>query len=584
MIRDRLSKLRSKMYEKGIDVYFVNTCDYHMSEYIPEYFKTLRYFSGFSGSLGQLVVTYDEAYLFVDGRYHTQADQEVGQYGIQVMKLGKKGVLSADDFLINNCQDKVIGFDGKCVSYAFSKKLIKHGLKIKSLDIYSDIIEGRVTLSKSMLFELGTSYTGYTRKMKLDVIKRSLNGKTHIIQNLESIAYLLNLRGNDIAYTPVFMAYMIFNKGEVYLFIDAKRLSNEVLANLLEDGVIIRPYFEYYNFIKILRNEVILLDENKVNYDAYTSIDASNKIYNMRSIVEEMKTVKNPVEVKNAKLAHIYDGVAMLRFIKWLKETDMEGKTEYDAKVKINDIRKSYKAFDLSFNTIVGYMANAAMMHYSPTREVNSPLHNEGILLIDSGGQYYEGTTDITRTVALGPVSDEIKMYYTLVLKSMMNLQRVKFMEGLSGDKLDILARKDLWALGIDYRCGTGHGVGQVLSVHEMPPNVRYQKSPNNGAEVPFRPGNIFSDEPGVYFEGKFGIRIENLLLCKKDELNEYGQFLSFEPITMVPFDLQLIDKRYLDDETVKAINAYHREVYRTLYPYLNDEERLFLTRATRSI
>ena len=584
MIRDRLSKLRSKMYEKGIDVYFINTCDYHMSEYIPEYFKTLRYFSGFSGSLGQLVVTYDEAYLFVDGRYHTQADQEVGQYGIQVMKLGKKGVLSADDFLINNCQDKVIGFDGKCVSYAFSKKLIKHGLKIKSLDIYSDIIEGRATLSKSMLFELGTSYTGYTRKMKLDVIKRSLNGKTHIIQNLESIAYLLNLRGNDIAYTPVFMAYMIFNKGEVYLFIDAKRLSNEVLANLLEDGVIIRPYFEYYNFIKILRNEVILLDENKVNYDAYTSIDASNKIYNMRSIVEEMKTVKNPVEVKNAKLAHIYDGVAMLRFIKWLKETDMEGKTEYDAKVKINDIRKSYKAFDLSFNTIVGYMANAAMMHYSPTREVNSPLHNEGILLIDSGGQYYEGTTDITRTVALGPVSDEIKMYYTLVLKSMMNLQRVKFMEGLSGDKLDILARKDLWALGIDYRCGTGHGVGQVLSVHEMPPNVRYQKSPNNGAEVPFRPGNIFSDEPGVYFEGKFGIRIENLLLCKKDELNEYGQFLSFESITMVPFDLQLIDKRYLDDETVKAINAYHREVYRTLYPYLNDEERLFLTRATRSI
>ena len=584
MIRDRLSKLRSKMYEKGIDVYFINTCDYHMSEYIPEYFKTLRYFSGFSGSLGQLVVTYDEAYLFVDGRYHTQADQEVGQYGIQVMKLGKKGVLSADDFLINNCQDKVIGFDGKCVSYAFSKKLIKHGLKIKSLDIYSDIIEGRATLSKSMLFELGTSYTGYTRKMKLDVIKRSLNGKTHIIQNLESIAYLLNLRGNDIAYTPVFMAYMIFNKGDAYLFIDAKRLSNEVLANLLEDGVIIRPYFEYYNFIKILRNEVILLDENKVNYDAYTSIDASNKIYNMRSIVEEMKTVKNPVEVKNAKLAHIYDGVAMLRFIKWLKETDMEGKTEYDAKVKINDIRKSYKAFDLSFNTIVGYMANAAMMHYSPTREVNSPLHNEGILLIDSGGQYYEGTTDITRTVALGPVSDEIKMYYTLVLKSMMNLQRVKFMEGLSGDKLDILARKDLWALGIDYRCGTGHGVGQVLSVHEMPPNVRYQKSPNNGAEVPFRPGNIFSDEPGVYFEGKFGIRIENLLLCKKDELNEYGQFLSFEPITMVPFDLQLIDKRYLDDETVKAINAYHREVYRTLYPYLNDEERLFLTRATRSI
>ena len=572
------------MADNHVDVYYIGTNDYHMSEYISEHFKTLRYFSNFSGSLGSLIVDSENAYLFIDGRYHTQADQETEDTGITVMKLGKKGVLTASEFLIQNYKDKVVAFDGRVVSAAFVKNLIKHGLNVRSIDLYSDIYEDRPALSNDMLYELDKKYTGLTRRQKLDIVKRGLDNKTHIISNLESIAYLLNLRGNDITYTPVFLSHMIFYQNDVYLFISLDRIPEVILSELYDDGVIIRPYESFYNFISSINSSVVLIDENKISYEAYHNINKSNRIYHMRSVVEDMKTIKNKTEIENSKMAHIYDGVAMLRFIKWLKSTDMEGLNEYDVKVKANRFRLEYKAFDLSFNTIVGYNENAAMMHYSPTKEKNSPLHNSGILLIDSGGQYFEGTTDITRTLALGEVSDEIKMYYSLVLQSMFNLARVKFIEGLSGDKLDILARKDLWELGIDYRCGTGHGVGQVLSVHEMPPNIRYQKGSNNGADTPLRPGNIFSDEPGVYFEGRFGIRLENLLLCKYDELNEYGQFLSFEPVTMVPFDLDLIDKRYLDNKTVEILNSYHATVYEKVSPYLNDEEREYLKYITRAI
>ena len=583
MINERLNLLRTKMCENGLDFYFINTNDYHMSEYIPEHFKTLRYFSGFSGSLGQLVVTFDEAYLFVDGRYHGQADLESGVYGIKVMKLGKEGVPTAVDFLIQNAKEGVVGLDGKCVSAAFVKKLIAANVNIKSVDIYSDIYQDRAELSKDLLFAYDTKYAGFSRATKLDIVKRCLKGRTHIINNLESIAYLLNMRGNDIAYTPVFLAYMVFDKDDVYLFTDLERIKEEDFASLYNDGLIIRPYLEYYEFIKGIKRSVILMDDNKVNYETYASLDASNKVFSMRSIVEEMKAVKNKVEVENSKLAHIYDGVAMLRFIKWLKEADKETLSEYDVKCKVNECRLAYKAFDLSFNTIVGYNENAAMMHYSPTADNYSMLHNEGIVLVDSGGQYLEGTTDITRTIALGEVDDEVKKWFTLVLKSMFNLGRVKFLEGMSGDGLDILARKDLWARGVDYRCGTGHGVGHVLAVHEAPPNIRYSKG-TNGQEAPFKPGMICSDEPGVYFEGKFGIRCENLMVCNKDIKNEYGQFLGFEFITMVPFDLDLIDKRYLDQETIDALNAYHAQVYESLLPYLNEEEAIFLKNATRSI
>ncbi len=582
MENKRLAALQAQMKKHNIDVYYLNTSDYHMSEYVPLYFKTIEYFSGFSGSLATLLVDKDNAYIFVDGRYHIQADKQCIPNGVTVIKLGTMGALDPIEFIKENYDGKVVGLDGKRTSIEFSKKLSN---KIKSIDIYSKLIENRIALSNSKLYELGIEYTGLTRSEKLKRVKYILNGKSHIVNNLESIAYILNLRGDDILYTPVFLAYLVFNKEDVYLFINLDRLDENILDGLYGDGVIIRPYDEYYKFLKTLRNETILLDETKVNYQSLVSIrNHGNKVVNCISIIEEMKSMKNETEVKNSIQAHIYDGVAMLRFLKWLDEIDKSTINEYDVAVKLNEFRLNYKAFDLSFNPIVAYEENAAMMHYGPTSENNTTLDNKGVLLVDSGGQYKEGTTDITRTICLGPVTDEFKKHFTYVLKSMLNLSSVKFMKGLSGNQLDILARKDIWELGIDYRCGTGHGVGHVLSVHEAPPNIRYMHSASKSEEIPLQVGNIVSDEPGIYLEGKYGIRCENLLLVENDESNEYGQFLHFRTLTVVPFDLRLIDKKYLNDRQVELLNNYHLKVYETLSPYLNEEERVYLEKITRAI
>ncbi len=573
------------MQKEGIDLYYFNTSDYHMSEYVPEYFRTIEYFSGFTGSLATLLVSMEDAWLFVDGRYHTQADLQCLKYDIKVVKLGTQGVMEPLEFIRKNFADKTIGLDGKRTSIRFAKELIRNGIFVKSVDIYSDLIENRAPLSKGPVYELPVEYTGLTRKRKIEMIRHVLKDRVHIINNLESIAYLLNLRGNDILHTPVFMAYLVFINNDVYLFTDLERFSEEVLDHLYEDGVIIRPYASYYSFLETIRGKKILIDETKVNYETYVNIaKGHNTIQHMRSIVEDMKAIKNPIEQRNVRLAHIYDGVAVLRFLMWLDSSDKSTLTEYDVKEKIDGFRKAYRANDLSFSSIVAYNENAAVVHYTPDPENSARLDNKGILLFDTGGQYSEGTTDVTRTVALGETSDEIKKYFTLVLKSMFNLSELKFLQGLSGNQIDVLARKDLWELGVDYRHGTGHGVGYNLAVHESSPNVRYGKTENGGELAEIKPGMVFSDEPGVYFEGRFGIRCENLLLCVNDEKNEYGQFLRFETLTMIPFDLKLIDPRYLDERTRHILNAYHDRVYETLLPYLNNEEANFLRKLTREI
>ena len=582
MIEERLEQLRTKMHESDLDVYYLNTQDYHMSEYIPDYFKTLRYFSGFTGSMATLVVTLEEVVIFVDGRYHQQAEKQCHPHGITVMKLGTEGAISSEDYLKDRCQGKRIGLDGKCVNAGLVRRLKNAGLDVRSVDIYSDIFADRPRLSDDALYELDVKFTGLTRAQKLDMLRRIFAGKVHVLTDLISIAYILNLRGNDIIYTPVFLSYMVFDDEDVYLFIDKTRLSDVLLEALFRDGVIIKDYQEFYSFLKTIKNRNVLLDENKVNWEAYSSLDKSNHIINMRSVIEEMRAVKNKVEINNAIQAHIYDGVAMVRFMKWLKESDKEGLHETDIKTKLDRFRLEYKAFDLSFDSIVAYEANAAMMHYSPVRGADAKLENKGILLIDSGGQYFEGTTDITRTFALGPVSENVKRHFSLVLRSMLNLQDLRFLAGLSGNQIDIVARKDLWHEGIDYRCGTGHGVGQVLSVHDALPRIIYSVADDNS--VPLKPGHIFSDEPGVYLPGEYGIRCENLLLCEEVEKNEYGTFLGFKALTLVPFDLDLIDKEMLGEDGVRLLNAYHAEVYDSLAPYLNEEEQAYLRKATAAI
>ena len=584
MIMGRLSALRQKMAEAAIDVCCFHTSDAHMSEYVADHFKTLAYFSGFTGSLATLLVSREDAWIFVDGRYHLQAERQCVPNGIKVVRLGMEGALGADEFICQHFADQVIGLDGRCMGIAFVKKLLSAGIDVRSVDLYSDIFLNRPELSTSPIYELDTCYTGLPRKKKIAMITYVLEGKTHIVNSLESIAYLLNLRGDDIPHTPVFLAYLVLKDGVCTLFVSLRRLPYKVYDSLLQDGVVIRPYEEYYDYIAALDQEVIILDENKVNYATYALIEGHNTIVNRRSPIDDMKSIKNQTEQQNMKLAHIYDGVAVLRFLMWLDKADKTKISEYDAACKLDACRLEYKADDLSFDSIVAYNGNAAQMHYKATAEESAMLDNKGILLFDSGGQYKEGTTDVTRTVALGEVDDEVKMYFTLVLKSMFNLSEAHFLQGLSGDQLDILARKDLWALGIDYRCGTGHGVGYGLSVHEAPPNIRYMKTESGTERVPLKPGMICSDEPGVYFEGKYGIRCENMILCRNDVRNEYGQFLSFETLTLVPFDRKLIDTEYLDEAAIKALNDYHARVYGALLPYLDKEEAEFLKGLTEKL
>lgn len=585
MVKQHLKDLQDKIIKEKIDLYYLSTSDYHMSEYVPEYFKTIEYFSGFTGSLATMLIDREKAYIFVDGRYFVQADNQCLENGIEVIKLGLDGSLEPLDFINKNYKNKVIGLDGKRTSIEFAKSLLKQGNKIKSIDIYSDIIQNRSPLKSDSIYELKEKYTGLTRAKKLELIKYCLNGKCHIVNNLESIAYILNLRSNDILYTPVFLSYLIFLDKSIYLFCNPERMNAETLENLYADGIIVRPYESYYSMLDRISNEKILLDENKVNYETYLRICSHrNKIINKRSLIEDMKSIKNNVEQENSKLAHIYDGVAMLRFLMWIDTIDKSTVNEYDVSNKINEFRLSYKAIDLSFNSIVAYNENSAIVHYAPDKDNSKRLDNSGILLLDTGGQYYEGTTDITRTIALGDVSPEIKKYFTLVLRSMFNLSELKFIRGLCGKQIDVIARQNLWEKGLDYRHGTGHGVGHVLSVHEGPPNIRYMNTNLGNENIEIKPGMIFSDEPGVYFEGKYGIRCENLLLTKPYMKNEYGEFLRFETLTMVPFDKRLIDKSYLDEKTIKALNEYHNKVYETLLPYLSPEEENYLRKATSAI
>ena len=585
MTNHKIKALQTKMINQGIDLYYLNTSDYHMSEYVPEYFKTIAYFTGFSGSLASLIISQTEAFIFVDGRYHTQADRQCLKNDVKVVKLGTKGALEPADFIIKNYDNPVVGLDGKRTSISFAKKLRRHNIKIRSIDIYSQLIEDRQPLKKEKIYELNLRYTGLTRAKKIELVQHCLNGKCHIVNNLESIAYILNLRSNDILYTPVFMSYLIFFRNRIYLFCDINRFSKKTVDALYTDKIIVRPYDTYYKFLTSISHETVFLDENKVNYETYLRISSNgNTIYNKRSVIEDMKSIKNAVEQENIRLAHISDGIAMLRFLMWIDNQDKSTLTEYDVAEKINSFRFENGAVDLSFNSIVAYNENSAVIHYSPSKNNSARLNNNGVLLVDTGGQYYEGTTDITRTIALGPVDDEVKKYFSVVLKSMFNLSEFKFVEGLNGSQVDVIARKELWSQGLDYRHGTGHGVGNMLSVHEGPPNIRYMHTSQENELVTLCPGMVFSDEPGIYFEGKFGIRCENLLLCQNDYENEYGKFLKFETLTLVPFDLNLIDIDYLDEETIIALNNYHKNVYDTLSPYLSDEENDYLRKLTREI
>ena len=596
MIAERLAALRERMQEKNIDVYMIPTEDFHASEYVGDYFKTRKYMSGFTGSAGTLVVTHTEAGLWTDGRYFIQAENELKGSTIHLYKMGQPKVPKVEEYIEEKTPEYgCFGFDGRVVSASLGLKLKKMLEKKKAkIDASEDLVDAiwtdRPALSCKPAFLLDVKWTGKSRQDKLKELRAVMEEKkadTFILASLDDIAWLFNIRGNDVEHNPVVLSYAVVRKYECLLFVQEEALSKEVRGELERAQVTIRPYHSVYEYVnKLPESETVLLSKKRVNYAILNSLRDGITILDETNPTTLKKAVKNPVELANLRKSHIKDGVAVTKFMYWLKhQVGKEEITELSAADYLEQLRKVSEGFlDLSFHTISAYQANAAMMHYSATPEHNAVLKPEGFLLVDSGGQYYEGTTDITRTFVLGPIPDEWKMHFTLVTKSMLNLANARFLYGCTGLNLDILARGPLWNLGIDYRCGTGHGVGYLLNVHEGPNGFRWKHVPEREDQAVLEAGMVTTDEPGVYVENSHGIRTENELVCKKAQENEYGQFMEFETITYAPIDLDGIDPAYLNEEDKKQLNNYHKMVYEKIAPYLTPEEAEWLKEYTREI
>ena len=596
VIPERLKALRELMDKKGIDMYIVPTADFHQSEYVGDHFKARKFITGFSGSAGTAVITKDEARLWTDARYFLQAGKQLQDTTVQLMKMFEPGYPSLDEYIADTLKaGQTVGFDGRVVNSTWGKKLLDIAEKKKGrLYVDEDLVDliwtDRPALSKTSPFILEEKYSGKSTAAKLADVRakmREAGADTHILTCLYDIAWLLNVRAHDIKCVPVILSYLVMNETDCIWFLQEEVLDDTVKAYLQENHITTRPYEDIYEYVKTIpATAKVLMNESGVNYRIHNSLADGIEVINQVNPTELMRAVKNPVEVDNTRNAHVKDGVAFTKFMYWLK-TNI-GKipmTEISASDYLEERRKEQDGFiEISFNTISAYGANAAMMHYSATPESNAELKPEGFLLVDSGGHYYEGTTDITRTMALGPITDEMRLHFTTVCRSNLNLANAKFLYGCCGLNLDILSRGPLWDLNIDYKCGTGHGVGYILNVHEGPNGFRWRIVPERKDNGTLEEGMITTDEPGVYLEGKYGIRTENELVCHKGEKNEYGQFMYFENITYAPIDLDAIDPDEMTGREKKMLNEYHAMVYRVLSPYMTEEENEWLKHYTRAI
>lgn len=596
MIKKRIENLLQVMRREGIDVYMIPTNDFHGSEYVGEYFKCRKYITGFTGSAGTAVVTLKEAKLWTDGRYYIQAAAELEGSGVELMRSGQPGVPTIKEYLVESMQNgQVLGFDGRCVSYEYAAELeealVAKGISIVyDRDLMDEIWKDRPKLSKEPVQILDVKYCGQSRAEKIAKIRGMMKDRgadIYVISSLDDIAWLFNIRGNDVECNPVVLSYAVLTADEAIIYGQEEAFSDEVMTELSKDGVILKPYNDIYEYIKnVSPAQTVLIDGSRTNYALMKNIPEKVKVINERNLTLLPKAIKNATEVDNERLAHIKDGVAVTRFMYWLKQNIGKMKiTELSAAAYLESLREqgeNYKG--PSFEPIVAYGANAAMCHYSPTKESDTELLPEGFVLFDTGGQYLEGTTDVTRTVALGPCTGEQKKHFTAVLKGHLNLAAATFLHGVRGYNLDYLARVPLWELGLDYNHGTGHGVGYYLNVHEEPNSFRWKCVPERFDSAVFEEGMITSNEPGFYLEGKYGIRTENMIVCVKDKETEYGEFLKFENLTMVPIDLDAIDLASLQQLDKDRLNAYHKQVYERISPYLDVEERQWLKQATREI
>lgn len=594
-IKQKLNALRILMKEKKIDAYLVATDDFHGSEYVGDYFKCRKYITGFTGSAGTAIITQDMAGLWTDGRYFIQAADQLRDTTIELFKSGEPGVPTVHQFLNDKLQEGMcLGFDGRTVSAREAEELQellqeKHITFSVNDDLIGEIWEDRPVLSCEPVMELDIRWTGKSRADKIAEIREQMKAKeadTFILTSLDDIAWLLNIRGNDIHCCPVVLSYLVMMENELRLYANAAAFSEEIRSNLEADGVKIYPYDDVYSYVQsISSDKKVLLSRANVNSRLVSNIPSEVTILDEPNLTLLPKAVKNETEMENERIAHIKDGVAVTKFIHWLKKNVTRTTiTELSTAEKLYQFRSEQEHFlGESFDPIIAYGTHAAIVHYSATEATDIPLEARGMVLADTGGHYLEGTTDITRTIVLGPVTAKEKKFFTAVLRGNLNLAAAKFKYGCTGLNLDYLARGPLWELGEDYNHGTGHGVGYLLNVHEGPNSFRWKNLPGNPAPV-LEEGMITSDEPGYYLENEFGIRHENLVLCKKAEKTSFGQFMCFEPLTMVPFDLEGINPEEMTERERKLLNDYHQKVYTTISPYLDEEEKEWLKQATREI
>ena len=596
LIKQRLAALRAAMENHQVDAVLIPTADFHQSEYVGDYFKSRTWISGFTGSAGVVIVTRTQAGLWTDGRYFIQAANQLEGSTITLFKMGEPGVPTEEEYLEKTMKaGETLAFDGRVIAARQGDRLRqaakKGGWQVRSdLDLVGMIWEDRPALSAEPAFLLEEKYAGENATQKIQRVRDAMKQEhagVHLLTTLDDIAWLFNIRGNDIAYTPMLLSYAAITDSEAILFVNPDTLSETVKQALTASGIQLRGYEEIYDYAAAIpAEEQVLLDLAKVNDHLVQRLKA--QIVNKTNPEQLMKAVKNPVEIENLRLSHLRDGVAFTRFMYWLKNTIGKAKirvTESFAEEKLEEFRKEQPGFiEPSFRTISAYGPNAAMMHYAAQPGQDADLQLGGFYLVDSGGQYYEGTTDITRTIALGEVSDTLKLHFTTVCRSVFALQNAVFLHGCRGVNLDILARGPLWELGIDYRCGTGHGVGYLSGVHEAPNGFRWKIVPERNDSAILEPGMVTTDEPGVYIENSHGIRTENELLCVEGEANEYGQFLHFEPLTLAPIDLDAIDPQYLSQREKDWLNRYHALVFEKVSPFLPPEEQEWLRTYTRAI
>lgn len=594
-IGERLHALREEMKSRSLAAYIVPTDDFHSSEYVGDYFKAREYLSGFTGSAGTLLVEPDRTALWTDGRYFLQAEQQLAGSGIRLMKSGQPGVPALADYLAESLSEgDVIGFDGRCVTGAFVEKL-KEKTGEKRIAFYGEedlaglVWRERPPLSAEPVWELSTAYAGLSREEKLAAVREKMTKRqadAFLTTALDEIAWLLNLRGNDVKNTPVFLSYFLLTKSRAALCVQKEAFSEEIREKLAQAGVNLYPYESIEEQTASLPlGTRLLADEGKVNYRLLQAVPEGVKRVGGESPIALLKAVKTPREIANIRRAHEKDGAAVTRFIYWLKTNVEKGTvTEIGAADQLEQFRSGMEGYlGPSFDPIIAYGPHGAVVHYEATPETDAVLRPEGLCLADTGGHYIEGTTDITRTIALGKLTAEEKRAYTLVLKGHLRLGAAKFLQGVCGQNLDVLAREPLWQEGLDYNHGTGHGVGYLLSVHEGPQSFRWRIT-KEASCVPLEEGMILSNEPGLYLTGKFGIRHENLVLVRKGEKNGFGQFMFLEPLTMVPFDRDAIDEKLLTVEERKLLNDYHERVFEAVSPWLAGEELLWLEKATAAL